>query len=96
MTDQTRQTLAAILAGDPTIGPARAATVLDRLSDDQVEGDPVRLIARPKEAAEALGVTVRTVANFAARGTIQKVRLPGQKNALGYRWADVRKLAGVA
>ncbi len=96
MTNQTRQTLAVILAGDPTIGPQKAGEIIKRLESPDDPGDAVRLIARPKEAAAALGVTTRTVENFAARGSLEKVRIPGAKNALGYRWADVRRLAGVA
>ena len=96
MTDQTRQTLAAILASDPTIGPLKAGLIIKRLESPDDPGDVVKLIARPKQVAAALGVTTRTVANFAARGSLQKVRIPGSKNAIGYRWSDVRKLAGVA
>jgi hypothetical protein len=97
MQDSTRQTLAAILAIDPTIGPQKAGLIIKRLTESPDDpGDAVRLIARPKEAALALGVTVRSIANFAARGTLEKIYLPGQIHALGYRWQDVRKLAGLA
>lgn len=93
MTDQTRQTLTILLAADPTIGPTRAAEMLQKMTDPAGASDPVRLIARPKQAAAALGCSVRTVANYAARGLIQPVKLTGSR-ASGYRWSDIRKLAG--
>ena len=45
-------------------------------------------LARPEEVAEAIGVEVKTLANWRSQGKGPKYRKPGGK-VIRYAWADV-------
>ena len=44
------------------------------------------------EAGKMLGVSDRTVFNFAKQGLLRRVKYPGRKRAGGFRYSDVSGL----
>lgn len=52
---------------------------------------PDRIVSRGN-VAERFGKSVRAVDQWAARGLLRKVRLPGSSRAVGFRLSDVEQL----
>lgn len=90
MNANTRTALAAILAGDATITKEDAAAVLKRL--DGTERAPARRVIRTKEACALLGVGVKTLRAWAARGRIVPVYGGNENFRIGYTEDSVRAI----
>jgi excisionase family DNA binding protein len=54
---------------------------------------PIKLLASRVEAAEALGVSVRTVDVLAERGELRAVRIGSRKL---FPWSELTRIAGVS
>ena len=52
---------------------------------------PERIVSRAA-VADRFGKTVRAVDQWAARGLLHKVRLPGSSRAVGFRASEVERL----
>lgn len=72
---------------------ARAFALLGRESNPAAPVD--RRIRRWHEAAEELGVSVRTLRTWAKLARIRPVQLPGRKRSYGLRVSDLEKLVEV-
>ena len=53
---------------------------------------PIRLLASRQEAAEVLGISVRTIDLLAERGELHAIRLGTRKL---FAWEELRRVAGV-
>lgn len=96
MLSTTRDAARAILRSDPTITPAERQRLIALLSRPATEPTaqtpaPARLVRRI-EAATRLGVCCRAVDNYAKRGLLPRVMLPGGTRALGFRESDLLAL----
>ena len=60
----------------------------------ELQPDPQqeKRLARRREVARLLSVSLRTVDHYAKQGLIERVRMPGHKRTLGFRLSDVHAL----
>ena len=56
------------------------------------EDAPPDRVMTAAEAGKMLGVTDRTVFNFAKQGLLRRVKYPGRTRAVGFRYLDVSSL----
>jgi excisionase family DNA binding protein len=56
-----------------------------------MQSHPIRLLASRQEAAEALGVSVRTIDALAERGELRAISIGARKL---FAWAELRRIAG--
>ncbi len=68
------------------------AKLLDEIIPPASNGPLQDKLIRRAEAANLLACHPRTIDNLAGEGTLKRVRLPGRKNAQGYRLSDVNRL----
>ena len=94
MTGYTKSVLVAIFKGDPTITTEQIDAALLALNSNPATGDgtpdPGRVL-RPKEVAARLGVSRKTLWQYAQRGLLDSVYAAAKPNRrLGYTEASVR------
>jgi hypothetical protein len=91
----TRDIVRSALNGDPTLSPTERSRLLRRLSEpNESIPSPVQLgngprILRRREAAERLGLSVRSVDKLCKEGSLAKYRLPGRVRACGILESDL-------
>lgn len=61
------------------------------LQGNDMDTPPDRVIST-EEAGKMLGVTSRSVFNFARQGLLRRVKYPGRKRGGGFRYSDVSRL----
>jgi len=87
MNATTKNTIKAVVAGDPTVTPAMLETALAAL-DGKIAAKSPRKIGRlisAKEVAAAIGVTTKTVRAYAKRGLLSPIKTgAGAKRATRY------------
>lgn len=100
MLQMTLEAAKGILRMDSTIDSATRARLIAlwRTGEKQstavtpsAQAGPSQILRRG-EAANRLGVSLRTVDLLATQGVLQKVRFPGRKRACGFRSTDVSGL----
>lgn len=97
MNTQTLAGIAALIRADPTVDTREGARLLAFLrqggspTTQQVVTSPQRVIQRA-EAARLLDRSLRYVDGIARRGLVRRVKMPGQKRAMGVRADDLNAL----
>ncbi len=90
MLDTTVTCFKQLLSADSTVDPAERRRLLGLLAKDSDAIQKTReRIVRRAEAAERLGVSLRTIDNLARQGALTRIRLPGRKRGAGFRETDV-------
>ncbi len=97
MLPTTKDAIRSLLKTDPSLTPSDRLAIVAAVSghgrnpiDATAIGGP--RVLRPRDAARMLAVTTRSLANYAAEGILNPVKLPGRQRAAGYRYADVAAL----
>lgn len=95
MLDSTLQVIKAAAKADPSISPTDRAKLLMLVrggGQHSASATSAPKLLRRREAAERLGVCVRTVDALAKQGVLTKRVFPGRVRAAGFPEADVTAL----
>lgn len=97
MKQATKDSVKTLLLNDPTVDNRNIGPALDVLSGRttvQIFAGTVDYTLSRRQAAEILGVSLRTLDELGKKGLIKKAWLLGQKRARGYSLQSVRKYQG--
>ena len=93
----TESAIKALLKSDPTVSPSERSKKLALLRTNGGNEQPStriqeeRIVGRA-EAARMYSRSKRFVDGLAASGILKKIRVPGRKRAIGFRYSDVLAL----
>ena len=95
----TKKAVSCVMENDPTLTPELRricmAAMKSALNGEPLEPRPPEGLIRRHGVAEMLNVSVRSVDQLAAEGTLQRVKFPGRSRAAGFRRSDVLRLMEV-
>ena len=99
MLGTTKEAVAAVLKGDPTVTVQDRTQLLAVLRDHGRTGSDGTItreprILRRKETARRLACTTRHIDNLAREGILTRIILKGRKRAAGFRESEVNALIG--
>lgn len=99
MLGTTKEAVAAVLKGDPTVTAQDRTQIIAVLRDhgctspgEKITREP--RILRRKEAARRMACTTRHVDNLAREGILTRIILKGRKRAAGFRESEINALIG--
>lgn len=99
MLNTTKEAVAAVLKGDPTV-TAQDRTQIVAVLQNHGRTGPVAgttrepRILRRNETARRMGCTTRHVDNLAREGILTRIILKGRKRSSGFRESEVNSLIG--
>lgn len=99
MLGTTKEAVAAVLKGDPSVTAQDRTRIIAVLRDHGCPSPSPNIpreprILRRKEAARRMACTTRHVDNLAREGLLTRIILKGRKRAAGFRESEVNALIG--